>query len=105
MQAYYCVVFKRCFSQIEREAYVILGEALGGSTGAGDVIQLRQLASVVEGIVVVEAVEERRHPPGEALDLPDAAQAGLRISVKEVAATGGIEIGEGTGKNADVGDG
>ena len=64
-----------------RQADVVFGEGLLSYARAGDVIELRQLAAVVESVFVIEAVEKRRHPPREALNLPDAAQAGGGVRV------------------------
>jgi len=60
---------------------------------------------VVEGIVVGETVEELGHPPGEALYLPDAAQAGRGVLAEEIGDAVVIEGAESGGENADVGDG
>jgi hypothetical protein len=58
---------------IERQADVIFGEGLRGSARAGDVVQFGELAALIEGIVVFEAVQHGSHPPRKALHFPDAA--------------------------------
>src|SRR6202050_5886141 len=55
----------------ERQAYVVLGERLRGGARAGNVIQLRELPTLVEGVLVGKEMQHRGHPPGEALYLPD----------------------------------
>src|SRR5271169_1837148 len=50
-------------------------------------------------------MEHGRHPPGEALYLPYAAEAGLGVGVEQVAASGGVEVRESAGEDAHVGDG
>src|SRR5215210_5308554 len=54
--------------------------------------------------IVFEAVQHGRHPPGEALRQPDAAHAGLGVSVEQVGLTRIVEVGESPGEDADVGD-
>src|SRR5271166_4809523 len=50
-------------------------------------------------------MEHGGHPPGEALDFPDAAEARGGIFVEKIAAAGFVEVLEGAGEDADVGDG
>src|SRR2546421_13007187 len=52
------------------QADIILGERLRGSFRARHIIELGELAALVEFIVLGKAVQQRRHPPGEALHLP-----------------------------------
>jgi len=78
---------------------------LGGGAGAGDVVEFGELAAVVEGIVIGEAVENLGHPPGEALDFPDAAEAGGGVLSEEIGGTGGVVGAERGGEDADVGYG
>jgi len=78
---------------------------LGGGAGSGDVVEFGELAAVVEGIVIGEAVEELGHPPGEALDFPDAAETGGGVLGEEIGGAGGIERAESGGEDADVGNG
>src|SRR5271170_5277393 len=49
-------------------------------------------------------MEHGGHPPGEALHLPYAAEAGLGVGVEQVAAAGGVEVRKGAGEDAHVGD-
>src|SRR5262245_64474327 len=60
---------------------------------------------MVERIVVRKTVEELGHPPGEALDFPDAAEAGGGVLGEKVGAAAGVEGAEGIGEDANVGDG
>src|SRR5215831_405106 len=78
-----------------RQADVVFGERLRGGARAGDVVEVGELTPVVEGMVVGEAVEKLSHPPGEALDFPDAAQANRGISGEQIEAAARVESTQG----------
>ena len=78
---------------------------MGGGAGASDVVEVGELAAVVEGIVIGEAVEELRHPPGEALDFPHAAETRGGVLREEIRAARGVEGAERGGEDTDVGYG
>ena len=67
------------------------------------VIQFRRLHLLLERRVIEEPVQQRRHPPGEALHLPDPAQArcGIRIELPTLAAP--IERHDGARQHRHVG--
>jgi hypothetical protein len=90
---------------VQRQADIVFGEGLGGGAGAGDVVEVGELAAVVERIVTGETVEELGHPPGETLNFPDAAEAGCGILREKVGTGVCIESAEGFGEDADVGYG
>src|SRR5882724_1861347 len=72
------------FRRLRREGQsdVVLGQRLGAGARGDDVVELGKLAAPIERRVVFEAMQERGHPPGEALCLPDPAQTGLRVGVQ-----------------------
>jgi hypothetical protein len=63
------------------------------------------LAALIEGVVGVEAVEHGRHPPGEALRFPDAAQASFGIALEKMSFPGGVKFRECFRQDAHVGHG
>src|ERR1700722_1085678 len=69
-------------NSIPGQADVILCKAGHGGARAGYVVELGELAALIEDIVRVEAVEHGRHPPGEALRFPDAAKARFGVALK-----------------------
>jgi hypothetical protein len=56
---------------------VIFGESLRSGPRAGYVLQLRDLAAVLEGAILLEAMQHVGHPPGELLHSPNTPQTGL----------------------------
>src|ERR1039458_6282357 len=75
-----------------RKADVVFREGLGCCSRTGHVVQFGELAAVVEGLLIREAVEHGSHPPREPLHFPDAAQADLRISIEQVATSRVIKM-------------
>ena len=71
-------------SRSERQAHVVLGQRGGGGCRSREVFEFGQLHVTFERGVAVEAVQHRRHPPGEALRVPDAVEAGRGIGVQQV---------------------
>ena len=60
---------------------------------------------MLEAVIAIEAMQHGGHPPGEALALPDAAQADLAIAVEQVGLAALEELLEPTCQHADIGDG
>ena len=79
----------------------------GGGCGArgGHVVQFGQLAAVVEAVAAFEAVQHGRHPPGEVLRAPHAAQADFGVSIQQVRGAGAIPASDRARENAHVGGG
>src|ERR1022692_183630 len=68
---------------LQREADVILGEALRRRTRADDVVELRVLTASIECVVVLVSMQHRVHPPREALHLPDPPQTNFRVAIEQ----------------------
>ena len=49
-------------------------------------------------------MQHGRHPPGEALYLPDPPQAGLRIRILQVVTSGCVEVGKSPCRDANIRD-
>src|SRR5436309_10710572 len=81
-------------SQLDRQAGVVLGQRAHGGLRAGHIVELGELALAVEGIVARIEMKQLRHPPGEALRLPDPPQAGRRVPLPQVAAAPAIELAD-----------
>src|SRR5680860_776045 len=105
---------------LQRQTHVVLGQGAPRRLGPGQVLQLRDLALAVEGIIGLgEAVQQGGHPPGEAHRLPDPTQGrarvGLQAGVRPIAVVldqrtsqiDGVADGEvqtlGAGRGDDVG--
>src|SRR6266568_1035015 len=91
-------------NSIERQPGIILGERQLGVAGAREIVELGELAAPVERIGVDRLVQQRRHPPGEALRLPHPAQAGPGIAFQQIAAAGAIKFGERARQHPHVGN-
>src|SRR5829696_2549642 len=86
------------------EPDVVLRERGRRPRRRGDVGELRELELHVESVASLEPVEHRRHPPGEVLRAPDAAQH-LRRVARESRLVAVLEPGgERVGQDAHVGD-
>src|SRR5215207_2775313 len=86
------------------EPDVVLRERGRRSRRRGDVGELRELELRVEGVASLEPVEHRRHPPGEMLRAPDAAQH-LRRVARQAGVVALLEPGgERVGQDPHVGD-
>src|SRR5216684_4671343 len=90
-------------SALDRQADIVLGHRAHRGGRARHVIELGELALAIEGVVAGIEMKQLRHPPGEALRLPDPPQAGRRIALDEIAAAGAIEFGERAREHLDVG--
>src|SRR5829696_5263951 len=71
-------------SLIESCPDVVLSQRRRRGSRAGHVLQLGELHIVLEAFVIGIAVQHRGHPPGEALRLPGAPQAGVRVVLQQV---------------------
>src|SRR4051812_12434290 len=60
---------------------------------------------MIERIVVMKAVKHGGHPPGETLDLPDAPQTDLRVTLELRRTARLIEMIERSGKYSHIGHG
>src|SRR5215468_5210409 len=67
-----------------RQPDVVLRQAGRGGARAHDVLELRALQALSERVVVVEAVQERGHPPREVLGAPDPPQRRLGVAIEQV---------------------
>ncbi len=88
-----------------RKSNVVFGQRQRGRSRTGHIIEFGELAALVKGIFVREAMQHGSHPPGEPLHLPDAPQADLRICIEQIATSRGIKMFESPGENAHIGDG
>src|SRR5690606_37752991 len=79
---------------LHRQADVVFGERGGSGPGAGDVVQVGELAPQVVGAGVVVVMQQGGHPPREALRFPDPTQADGRVALQSIAAAGGVVIAE-----------
>src|SRR5687767_8430450 len=59
-------------TSIERQAHIVLRQGRGSSRRADKIIQLGELELAAEAVGFGKAVEERCHPPREALRPPHA---------------------------------
>ena len=84
---------------------IVLGQRALRRFRAGDIIKLGELALAIEGVVAGIEMKQLRHPPGEALRLPDPPQAGRRIAIEQIAASGAIEFGDRAREHDHVGEG
>src|SRR5690348_10152496 len=64
-----------------RQADIVLGECGCGSLRAEQIVELRELNLVIEGIVR-NPMQQRRHPPGETLGLPYPRQRAIGVVVE-----------------------
>ena len=64
-------------------ASIVLRERGGGGARRSHLIEFRQLPAIIEAVAALEAVQHGRHPPGEMLRAPDAAQADLGIAFEQ----------------------
>src|SRR5215217_5936751 len=94
-----------CGSRLHGQAHVVLRQGRRCGPRPRNVVQLGELQAVLERVVSGEAVQHGRHPPGEALCLPDAPETGLGIGLEQVGPARGVEVAERPGEDADVGDG
>src|SRR5207248_5109759 len=78
-------------ASFERQADIVLGQAAHRRIGAGEIVELRELAPAVERRFIRVTMEHGGHPPGEALDLPDPAEAASRISLERVGGARPVE--------------
>src|SRR6516225_9706079 len=85
-----CIALPR--SHLDREPGVVLGQRAHRRFGARHVVELGALALAIEGVVAGVEMKQLRHPPGEALRLPDPPQTGRRIALERIAAAGAIEL-------------
>src|SRR5215467_10538808 len=98
MQSSRCCTLKRCTTglftghlssfiwdpdSIERQAHVVFCERCGCCPRTGHVVQLRKLSPSIKFVVTGKLVQQRCHPPRKSLHFPYAAQANLRISLKQ----------------------
>src|SRR5689334_12687692 len=90
-------------ASIHRQAGVVFRERARGGFRRRHVVELGELPSPVEVVLAIEAVEHLRHPPGETLRLPHAAQAGGRIAFEPLGAAGPVELNHCPRQEYDVG--
>src|SRR5438128_3529239 len=64
----------------EGQTDVIFCERGCGGAGACDVVEFGELTAAIEFGVFREFVQQGSHPPGKALDFPDAAQTNFRVA-------------------------
>ena len=67
-------------------------------------IKLGLLPAQVEGVGLVEAMQQCGHPPRKALSLPYPPQADLRIARQQIVTPSAIKLGERAREHPDVGD-
>src|ERR1700710_1731467 len=105
-------------SGFEGQADVVLGErgrggrrggevvgGGGGETAAGALAEGGAGQAPAVGVVGVEGVQQRGHPPGEVLGAPDPLQAGVRVGVQQLGGARLVEVPQGGGQQPDVRDG
>src|SRR5450759_2030210 len=68
-------------SRSDRQTYIVLRQHGRSRCRAHQVLQLGTLHPLGERAPVRELVHQRGEPPGEALGLPDATQASLRVGL------------------------
>ena len=83
---------------------VILGEALRCGARAGEVIEFRELATMVEGVFVGEFVQHGGHPPRKPLHFPYTAQAGLGVLLQGEVPARSVKIAERFGEHLYIGN-
>src|SRR6266576_2029982 len=81
-------------SYLNRKPRVILGQRAHSRFRARHIIELGELALAIKRIVARIEMKQLRHPPGEALRLPDPLQAGRRVPLQQVAAARAIELAD-----------
>src|ERR1035438_9538487 len=89
---------------LQRKSHIVLCQGLGCRSRTGYVVQFGELAALVEGILIREAMEHGSHPPREPLHFPNAPQADLRIGVEQVTTSSVIKLLEGPREYLDVGN-
>ena len=77
---------RRVGLSFHRKANVVFREGLGCGSRTGYVVQFGELAAMIEGVLIREAMEHGSHPPRKALHFPNAPQAGVRVLVEETPA-------------------
>src|SRR5262249_42933212 len=65
-------------ASFHRQARVVFSERSRRRGRACHIAELGELAALIERHFIGKAVEDLRHPPGEALRLPDPREAGAR---------------------------
>src|SRR5215472_17707590 len=88
---------------LERQADVVLGERGHAGARAGDVVELGKLHAALEWRVIIEPMQQRRHPPGEALRLPYALEADVGITVEQARRSFRVERDQSAREHAHVG--
>src|ERR1700733_4210406 len=87
---------------LQREAHIVLREALGGCARTGHVIQFGELAALVERILVWKTMEHRGHPPRKSLHFPNPSQTSGRVLVEQRLAAAGIESHQSARQNLHI---
>ena len=90
-------------SRLERQPDIILRERAPRQIGRQQILQVGVLQLVLVGAVGGKAMQQRRHPPGEALRLPHPRQRPVRIAVEPGIVTVAIVIDEAVIEIIDVG--
>src|SRR5262245_5258307 len=89
-------------SHLHRKARVILGQRVHGRFRARHIVELGELALAIKRIVARIEMKQLRHPPREALRLPDPPQARRRVALEQVAAALAIKLSYRAGEHAHV---
>src|SRR5437773_1570977 len=89
-------------SYLNRKPRVILCQRAHSRFRARHIIELGELALAIKRIVGRIEMKQLRHPPGEALRLPDPPQARRRVPLEQVAAAVPIKLGYRAGEHAHV---
>src|SRR5260370_24562622 len=92
-------------TQSSRQADVVFGQRLRSGPRTGEIFEFGKLPALVEGVVVMETMQHRSHPPGKTLHFPDPVETSLRIFVEPVRAARAVELGKRARENANIGDG
>src|SRR5262249_4209244 len=79
-------------SHLDRQPGIVLGQRAHGGLRARHIVELGALALAIKRVVAGIEMKQLRHPPGEALRLPNPPQTGRRIALEQVAAAALIEL-------------
>src|SRR5947199_5016470 len=71
-------------SYLDRKPGVILRQRAHSRLRARHIIELGELALAIKRIVARIEMKQLRHPPGEALRLPDPPQARRRVALEQI---------------------
>src|SRR5215469_8277448 len=90
---------------IEWQSDIVLGKRSRSGAGTGKVAEVSEMDLVREVVFLGEAMQHGSHPPGKALDTPDAFQAALRIASQFLFIFVFVEFHQAASEHAYVGNG